>query len=80
MIAEALGSPAHAQGRPPAALLSLPGLLDPTVREVDEMRYEFTQPFIVDGTRARTRFGIEPTPLDEAIAYTVAWLRTADRQ
>jgi len=33
------------------------------------MRYEFTQPFIVDNTKAQSRLGIDPTPLDDAIAH-----------
>jgi len=39
------------------------------------MRYEFTQPFVVDGTKAQTQLGIEPTPLHEATAQTIAWFR-----
>jgi len=39
------------------------------------MRYEFTQPFIVDNTKAQSRLGIDPTPLDDAIAQTVTWFR-----
>jgi nucleoside-diphosphate-sugar epimerase len=68
-IAEALGSPVKLRAAP-RALLRLIGLFNPTVRELDEMRYEFTQPFIVDSTKAESRLGIEPTPLDEAIAQT----------
>lgn len=79
MIAEALGSPAHAQGRPPGPCSACPACwIPPSARST--RCATSSRKFIVDGTRARTRFGIEPTPLDEAIAYTVAWLRTADRQ
>ena len=56
------------------------GLFNPTIRELDEMRYEFTQPFIVDSTKAQTRLGIEPTPLTDAIAATVAWYRNRQPQ
>jgi nucleoside-diphosphate-sugar epimerase len=62
----------------PRFLLRVMGLFNPTVRELDEMRYEFTQPFIVDSTKATARLGIEPTPLAEAIAATVAWFRDRD--
>jgi nucleoside-diphosphate-sugar epimerase len=59
----------------PRLLLRAMGLVDPTVRELDEMRYEFTQPFVVDGTKAEQRLGLAPTPLDEALATTIAWFR-----
>ena len=74
MISAELGSPIKISVAP-RVLLRLIGLLNPTVRELDEMRYEFTQPFIVDSTKAQARLGIEPTPLTEAIAHTVAWFR-----
>jgi nucleoside-diphosphate-sugar epimerase len=51
------------------------GVVNPTIRELDEMLYEFTQPFVVDGSKATRRLGIEPTPMDDAIAQTVAWFR-----
>ena len=59
----------------PVFVLRLLGLRDPTIREVVEMLYEFTQPFIVESTRARERLGLEPTPLDQAIGETVDWFR-----
>jgi nucleoside-diphosphate-sugar epimerase len=37
------------------------------------MLYEFEQPFVVDSTKAEQRLGLAPTPLDEALAATVAW-------
>jgi nucleoside-diphosphate-sugar epimerase len=59
----------------PRLLLRLMGMFNPTIRELDEMLYEFTQPFVVNSTKAQSRLGIEPTPLEEAIAATVAWFR-----
>ncbi len=59
----------------PRFLLKLMGLFNPTIGELDEMLYEFNQPFVVDSTKATSRLGIEPTPLAEAIAATVAWFR-----
>jgi nucleoside-diphosphate-sugar epimerase len=60
----------------PRFLLRVMGLFNPTIRELDEMLYEFNQPFVVDGTKATARLGIEPTPLADAIAAMVAWFRT----
>lgn len=59
--------------------LRLAGLVDPTIRELDEMRYQFTQPFVVDGAKATARLGVEPTSLPEAIAQTIAWYRSRGR-
>jgi nucleoside-diphosphate-sugar epimerase len=39
------------------------------------MRYEFTQPFLVDSTKAETRLGLSATPLDDAVSQTVSWFR-----
>ena len=74
MISADLGAPIKVSVGP-RMLLRLMGLFNPTVRELDEMRYEFTQPFVVDSTKAETRLGLEPTPIGQAIAETVAWFR-----
>jgi nucleoside-diphosphate-sugar epimerase len=71
-IAGRLGAPIKISVAP-RALLRVMGLFNPVIRELDEMRYEFTQPFIVDGGKAQAQLGIEPTPLDEALGATVDW-------
>lgn len=76
-ISEQLGSRIRVSVAP-RLLLRLMGLFNPTIRELDEMRYEFTQPFIVDSTKAQTQLGIEPTRIGDAIAMTVAWFRAHD--
>jgi nucleoside-diphosphate-sugar epimerase len=78
MIAEQLGSPVKVSATP-RVVLRLLGLFNPTIRELDEMRYEFTQPFVVDGTKAETLLDLDPTPLDEALAQTIAWFRKQRR-
>jgi len=75
LIAEQLGSSIRLSTVPRLVLRAL-GLFNPTVRELDEMRYEFTQPFIVDSTKAEVRLAIAPTPLPEAIKATIAWFRS----
>jgi nucleoside-diphosphate-sugar epimerase len=62
----------------PRLVLRLMGLFNPTFGELDEMLYEFNQPFVVDSMKAQVRLGIEPTPLEEALAATVAWFRNRD--
>lgn len=74
MIAGALGREVRLQPAP-RWLLRLLGLLNPDMRELDEMLYEFTQPFVVDGSKFTATFGIGATPLEDAIAATVAWWR-----
>ena len=74
LIADELGTPIKINVAP-ILLLRVMGLFNKTVREVDEMVYEFTQPFVVDGTKAQSRLGIAPTPMADAVASTVAWFR-----
>lgn len=46
---------------------------------LDEMLYEFTQPFVVDGAKAQSRLGVAPTPMADAITATVDWFRDRHR-
>lgn len=57
----------------PRWLLKATGLVMPIMRELDEMLYQWDEPFVVDDRRFRQRFGIVPAPLDEAAARTVEW-------
>jgi nucleoside-diphosphate-sugar epimerase len=52
------------------------GLFNGTVRELDEMLYEFEEPFVVDSGKFQRAFGDQATPLSEAIPATVEWFRT----
>jgi nucleoside-diphosphate-sugar epimerase len=45
------------------------------VREINEMRYEFDEPFIVDASRAEAELGLRATPLADAVEQTVRWYR-----
>jgi nucleoside-diphosphate-sugar epimerase len=49
------------------------GLVSPVVRELAEVRYQFTAPFVMDSSAFTTTFGLGATPLSEAAAATVAW-------
>jgi nucleoside-diphosphate-sugar epimerase len=51
------------------------GLVNRTVREIAEMRYQFDEPFIVDASRAKTELGLHATPLADAVEQTVRWYR-----
>ena len=58
----------------PNLVLRALGVFNPTVRELQEMRYEFQEPFIVDSTKI-TALGVKPTPYAEGIAQTLASYR-----
>lgn len=70
----ALGQPVKTRVASPM-MLAMVGLFVPIVREMKEMAYEFEEPYVVDDSRFRTNFDTRTTPLDEAVATTVAWHR-----
>ncbi|WP_433602299.1 NAD-dependent epimerase/dehydratase family protein [Nocardia sp. CA-135953] len=55
--------------------LRLVGTFDRGARETVEMLYEFDHDFLVDSSAFETHFGQSPTPLDRALAETVAAYR-----
>ncbi|MBX9745261.1 MAG: NAD-dependent epimerase/dehydratase family protein [Hyphomonadaceae bacterium] len=59
--------------------LSVLGAIIPAVKELREMQYEFDAPFLVDHTKFAATFGDIATPLEAAIARTVAWTKTRAR-
>jgi nucleoside-diphosphate-sugar epimerase len=74
LISRQLDAPIKLSSTPRLLLRAL-GVFNPTLRELDEMLYEFTQPFVIDSTKAQTVLGLEPTPIHEAISATIAWFR-----
>ena len=57
-------------------LLRALGVFNPTVRELLELQYEFQEPFIVDSSKIATKLDVHATPLDQALADTLATYRT----
>jgi nucleoside-diphosphate-sugar epimerase len=55
------------------------GLAVPLLRELEEVRHQFTGPFLLDSSAAQAAFGLEPTPFDDGLAATVAWWRDRER-
>ena len=47
------------------------GLVSSDMRALREMLYQWDRPFVLDDRRFCTTFGIEPTPIDEAIRATL---------
>ena len=70
MVEDRLGHPVGIRVMPRFALRAL-GVVNPMMRGLAEMAYEFEEPFVLDTTKYRTMFGGQTTPLDEAIASTV---------
>jgi len=60
-------------GRLPRPILKAAGVFVPLIREMNEMLYQWDEPFIVDDRRYRERFGAQPVPADTAARETVAW-------
>jgi nucleoside-diphosphate-sugar epimerase len=56
-------------------LLRVAGLFIPEAKELPEMIYQWRAPFLLDDSSYRRRFGSSPTPLDAAVAATIAWAR-----
>jgi nucleoside-diphosphate-sugar epimerase len=57
-------------------MLRVAGLFVPMAREVGVVLYQWTQPFVSDWAAFDAAFGpFERTPLDEALATTIAWWR-----
>jgi nucleoside-diphosphate-sugar epimerase len=57
-------------------MLKVAGLFVPMAREVGVVMYQWTEPFVSDWSAFEAAFGpFARTPLDEALAVTIAWWR-----
>lgn len=77
LVYRAAGQPRTRLRGTPTWLLRLAGLANPGARESVEMNYEFTAPFVVDSSRITDKFGLRATPVEDALAETLACYRTA---
>jgi nucleoside-diphosphate-sugar epimerase len=59
----------------PNLMIRAIGVVNPMMRELAEMLYEFDEPFIVDSSKFERAFGISATPVSESIAQTLDWYR-----
>ncbi len=69
----------HGQARVksmPASLLRLAGLFVKPIRELKEMEYQFTAPFVIDAADTTATFGLEVTPLAAQVEATIASYRS----
>ena len=75
LVAAEVGHPVGVRSVPKLAMRAL-GLVNPMLRELAEMSYEFDEPFVLDTSKYQSTFGAAGTPLAAAVAATVAWYRT----
>ncbi|MEV6982972.1 NAD-dependent epimerase/dehydratase family protein [Sphaerisporangium sp. NPDC051017] len=71
------GAPSPRVAAVPHWMMRAAGLFSPLLRELEETRYQFVRPFVVDSSAFETTFGVPPTPMDEALKETIAWWRDA---
>jgi hypothetical protein len=57
----------------PRWVIKAAGLAVPMMRELAEMAYQWEEPFVVDDSRFRARFGSTPADVDTAAAHAVRW-------
>ena len=57
--------------RLPPVLLRALGMINPTMRELVEMQYQFEEPFVVDSSKITNKLGVEATPVAQALADTL---------
>jgi nucleoside-diphosphate-sugar epimerase len=74
LIERELGRPVKTQVGGPL-MMRLLGLFNKTMAETVEMMYEWTAPFVIDSSKAERAFGLQPTPLQQAVRETVEWCR-----
>src|SRR5262249_39736650 len=75
LLAGVVGHPVRIRTTPKLVLRAL-GLVNPLIRELVEMEYEFEQPFVLDTSKYEATFGPAGTPLIAAITETVGWYRS----
>ncbi len=75
LVAADVGHPVGVRALPKLAVRAL-ALVNPMLRGLAEMAYEFDEPFVLDTSKYQSAFGAAGTPLAAAIAATVAWYRT----
>jgi len=74
---------AEVNGAPTAKVTAIPypvlwafGEFSPMVKELRTTHYQFTAPFVLDSSATTETFGLEPTPVDDALRDAAARLRS----
>jgi nucleoside-diphosphate-sugar epimerase len=74
-IAEQAGVPTPSVRQLPPALLRVLSLFSPLLRELQEVRYQFDRPFVVDASAYTESFNEAATPVDDQLKATIDWWR-----
>ncbi len=74
LVADAVGHPVKFRIVPNFAVRAL-GMVNPMMRGLAEMSYEFEQPFVLDAAKYESTFSTPTTPLGTAVRDTIAWYR-----
>jgi nucleoside-diphosphate-sugar epimerase len=75
LVGEEIGHRVGIRAVPKLGLRAL-AVVNPLMRELAEMAYEFEQPFVLDSGKYQATFGAAGTPLATAVTDTIAWYRT----
>ncbi len=70
-LARAAGVEPVRVGSVPSIALGTLGLVNPTIRELRETRYQFDRPFVLDSSDAQRTFDLAPTPWLEVLQVTL---------
>ncbi|GAA2248665.1 NAD-dependent epimerase/dehydratase family protein [Herbiconiux moechotypicola] len=65
------GLPPVAVSAIPRAVLRLGGLVVPMLREIGELSYQWTRPYVLDDSASRAHFGLAPTPWEDVCRRTL---------
>lgn len=71
-FAEAAGAPAPRIRPVPMGVVSAVGLVQPMMRELARMGYQFTQPFVLESEVSQRVLGVAPTPWPTIVSETLA--------
>ncbi len=72
LIEAELGVPVKTRVGGPLMMRFL-GLFNKEMAETVEMMFEWTNPYVIDSSKATMAFGLKPTPMEQAIRETVEW-------
>jgi len=71
-LAELAGLPTPEVRGIPGWVIRVLGVASPMLRELPEVAYQLERPFVLDSSAVTETFGLEPTPMNEALAATLA--------
>ena len=64
-VLQSVGKPAVKVSAVPMPVFSAMAKVVPIIRELRQLSYQWTEPYVLDDSDAREHFGMEPTPWDE---------------